>query len=155
MEVGELHLHRHGPAEGSRLLAPGPHIGSHGLDAGFDFLRRGQVAFEGGFGARGFSLAIGDDRPIILAVRDAEIPGGRFAEMLLQKGKRLRSQIRARSNAESLHLCRGGRSDAMELGNRQRRDEVRPHFRGDDKLPIRLALAGRQLGEELVVGDTG
>ena len=155
MEVGELHLHRHGPAEGLRLLAPGPDIGSHGLDAGFDFLRRGQVAFECGFRARGFSLAIGNDRPIVLAVRDAEIPGGRFAEMLLQKGKRLRSQIRARSNAESLHLCRGGRPDAMELGNRQRRDEVRAHFRGDDKLPIRLALAGRQLGEELVVGDTG
>jgi hypothetical protein len=154
-EVGEFRLHRHGPAEGSRILAPDPHIGSHGLDAGFDFLRCGQVAFEGGFRARGFSRAIGDDRPIIFAVRDAEIPSGRFAEVLLQKDKRLRSQIRARSNAESLHLCRGGRPDAMELGNRQRRDEVRPYFRGDDELPIRLALAGRQLGEELVVRDTG
>jgi hypothetical protein len=101
MEVGELHLHRHGPAEGARLLAPGPYIGSHGLDAGLDFLRGGQVAFECGFRTTGFSLAIGDDRPIILAVRDAEIPSGRFAEMLLQKGQRLRSQIRARSNAES------------------------------------------------------
>jgi hypothetical protein len=75
--------------------------------------------------------------------------------MLLQEGKRLRSQIRARVNAEPQHLCRGGGPDAMKLGNRQRRNEVRSHFRGDDKLPIRLALAGRQLGEEFVIGDTG
>jgi hypothetical protein len=116
MEVGELHLHRHGPAEGSRILAPDPHIGSHGLDAGFDFLRCGQVAFEGGFRARGFSRAIGDDRPIILAVRDAEIPSGRFAEVLLQKGKRLRSQIRARSNAEEI-FGREGRYMKLPTGS--------------------------------------
>ena len=129
VKIGELHLHGHSSSEGFRLLAPGPYIGSHGLDARFDFLRRRQVAFEGGFGARGFSRAVGNDRPIVLTVRDTEIPGGRFAEMLLQKGQRLASQIRSGSNAESLHLCRGDWPDAMKLGNRQRRDEVRPHFR--------------------------
>jgi hypothetical protein len=33
-----------------------------------------------------------------LGVRDSEIPGGGFPEMLLQKGERFRSQIRARLN---------------------------------------------------------
>ena len=29
---------------------------------------------EGGLGTRGFALAVGDDRPVVLAVRYAEIP---------------------------------------------------------------------------------
>ena len=41
----------------------------------------------------------------------------------------------------------------MEPGDRQGCDEVRPHLRHDDELAVRLALAGGQLGEELVVGD--
>src|SRR6516165_886533 len=31
----------------------------------------------------------------------------------------------------------------------------RPHFRGDDEQPVRLAVVGSELGEELVVGDSG
>jgi hypothetical protein len=93
VEVGELHLHRQGSAEGAGLLALGPDIIGHGRDAGLDFIRRCQIALEGGLGTGGFSLAIGNHRPIILAVRDGEIPGGRFAKMLLQKGERPRSQI--------------------------------------------------------------
>jgi nucleotidyltransferase/DNA polymerase involved in DNA repair len=34
-EVGKLPLHRHCPAVGSRLLAPGPDVGSHGLDEAY------------------------------------------------------------------------------------------------------------------------
>ena len=96
VEVGELHLHRYGPREGLCLVAPGPDFIGHGFDAGLDFGRRGQVTLEGGLGAGGFARTIGDDRPVVFAVRDAQIPGGVFAEMLLQKGERLRSQIRAR-----------------------------------------------------------
>ena len=151
LKIGELHRHR--SSEGFRILAPG--IGSHGLDACFDFLRRCRVAFKGGFGAGGFSRTVGNDQSIVFTIRDTEISGCRFAKMLLQKDKRLRSQIRSRLNAESLHLCRGDWPDAMKPGNRQRRDEVGPHFRSDDELPIWLALAERQLGEELVVGDPG
>ena len=43
----------------------------------------------------------------------------------------------------------------MEFGDRQRRDEVRSHLGRDDELAIGLALVGRELGEELVVGDAG
>jgi hypothetical protein len=42
---------------------------------------------------------------LVLAVRDSEIPGGGFPEMLLQKGERFRSQIRARLNAQPLRIC--------------------------------------------------
>src|ERR1700732_4607420 len=58
--------------------------------AGLNFGGRGQVALEGSLGAGGFAGAIGNDRPVVFAVRDAEIPGGGFPEMLLQKGQRLR-----------------------------------------------------------------
>ena len=125
LEVGEFYLHRHGPAEGLGLLAPGPDLVGHGLDAGLDFGRSGQVAREGGLGARGFSRTIGNDGPVVLAIGDPEIPRGGFAEMLLQKGKRLRFQIRARFDPEPLHPCGGDGSDAVEPRDRQGRDEVR------------------------------
>ena len=63
------------------------------------------------------------------------------------------SQIRARLDAEPLHPCRRDRADAVKLRDRQRCDEVRAHLGRDDKLAVRLAVAGRELGEELVVGD--
>jgi hypothetical protein len=43
----------------------------------------------------------------------------------------------------------------MKLSDRQGLDEHRAHFRGDDEQPIRLAVVGGELGEELVVGDSG
>ena len=73
--------------------------------------------------------------------------------MLLQKGERLRSQIGARLDPEPLHLCRGDGSDPVKLGDRQGCDEVGAYLGSDDELAVRLALAGRKLGEEFVVGD--
>ena len=60
----------------------------------------------------GFSLSISNDWSVVLAVRDTVIPGGRFAEMLLEKGQRLRPEIRAGPDAEALHPTRGDRPDA-------------------------------------------
>jgi len=74
--------------------------------------------------------------------------------MLLQEGKRFRSQIRPCSNAEPLNFCCGHRPYSGKLGNWQRCNEIRLHGRGDYQLAIRLALPGRQLGKELVVRDT-
>ena len=108
---------------------------------------------EGSLGAGGFARTIGDNGPIVRAVGDAEIPGGGFAEMLLQKGERFRFQIRARLDPEPLHPCRGDGSDPVEPGDRQGCDEVPAHVGSDDELAVRLALTGRELGEELVVGD--
>jgi hypothetical protein len=142
LEVGELRLHRYGPAEGLRLLAPRPDVVSHGLNTGLDFGGRGQVALEGGLGAGGFARTIGDDGPVVLAVRDAEIPGGGFAEMLLQKGERLRSEIRARLYPEPLHPCRGDGSDPVKFGDRQ----------GCEELVVGDARRGRQAN---VLEDAG
>jgi hypothetical protein len=85
---------------------------------------------------------IGDDGPIVLAVRDAEIPGGGFAEMLLQKGERLRSEIRARLYPEPLHPCRGDGSDPVKFGDRQ----------GCEELVVGDARRGRQAN---VLEDAG
>jgi hypothetical protein len=142
-KVRELHLDGHGPAESLRLLAPGPDIIGHGLDARLDFGWLGQIVLEGGLGAGRLSRAVGDDLAVVLAVCDAEIPCGRFAEMLLQERERFRSQIRAGFDPEALHLCGRQGSDAMKLRDRQRRDEGRTHFGRNHILPGRLALAGR------------
>jgi hypothetical protein len=53
----------------------------------------------------------------------------------------------------SITRSRGDGSDPVKFGYRQGCDEVRAHFGGDDELAVWLALAGRELCEELVVGD--
>jgi hypothetical protein len=45
--------------------------------------------------------------------------------------------------------------DAVELADRQGFDEGRALLRRDDELAVGLAVIGRQLGQELVVGDAG
>src|SRR5258706_1848269 len=50
-EIGKFDLRVYGPPERADFLAPGPDIVRHGLYAGFDFSRFGEIAFEGGFGA--------------------------------------------------------------------------------------------------------
>ena len=44
-------------------------------------------------------------------------------------------------------------ADPVEPPDRQVLDEGRAHPRRDDEQPVGLALVGRHLGEELVVGD--
>src|ERR1700738_1952851 len=61
---------------------------------------------------------------LVLAVRDSEIPGGGFPEMLLQKGERFRSQIRARLNAQPLHPCRGACASSLDQEQAGRGDLV-------------------------------
>ena len=154
-KVGEFDLHGDGSAECVRLFAPAPDFVCYSLDAGLDLIGCGEIPREGGLRAGGLTRAVGNDRAIVLAICDAEIPLGRFAKMALQEDERLCPQIRPRLDTELLHLCRGDRSNPVELADRQRRDEVGSHLRRDDELAIRLALAGRELGEELVVGDAG
>ena len=43
----------------------------------------------------------------------------------------------------------------MKFPDRQRRDEVQRRIARNDELTIRLALAGRELGEGFVIGDAG
>ena len=97
-EVGEFDLHGDGSAECVRLFAPGPDFVCYGLDAGLDLIGCGEIPREGGLRAGGLTRAVGNDRAIVFAIRDAEIPLGRFAKMALQEDERLCPQIRARLN---------------------------------------------------------
>ena len=148
MEVGELHLHRHGPAEGSRLLAPGPHIGSHGLDAGFDFLRRGQVAFECTF--RSQRIFAGDrrrpaDHPRRSRSRDTRRPICRNAAAEKPSDFALKSApVRV---AKSRHLCRGGGPDA--------RGDWQPAATSRRKQPPRACSPLRASAEQRNASDFG
>lgn len=65
------------------------------------------------------------------------------------------TQVRAGHDAESFHLGRRRRADAMEFLDRQIGHEVRPGFRGDDGLSVRLVQVARHLRQELAVGDAG
>ena len=99
----------------SSFLAPGPEVVDNGVDAGLNSSRGGQIPLEGGLRTGRLALSIGDDRPVVFAVRDPEITGGGFAELMLQKGRRLPSQIRPRLDAEPLHSCRYDGAEAVEF----------------------------------------
>jgi hypothetical protein len=75
--------------------------------------------------------------------------------MLLQELQGLALEIEPGFYAETRHLLRGGGSDAVKLPDGQALDETRAHFRRDDEQPVRLAVVGSELGEKLVVGDSG
>src|SRR3954449_5592107 len=72
-----------------------------------------------------------------------------------EESQRLRAKVRACSDAEPLHLCGSHWSNSVELSYWQRLDEGGAHLGRDDELPVRLTLTGRELAEELVVGDPG
>ncbi len=61
------------------------------------------------------------------------------------------AQVKAGVDAERLHAGRGHRADTVELAHRQCLHEGRPHARGDDEQAVRLAVVGRELGQELVI----
>jgi len=85
LEIGVLDLHRHGPAKGPRLLAPGPDLIGHRLHASLDVGRLCQVVGEGRFRSRGLARAPRDDRTMVLAIGDGvELRTG-LAEVLLQE----------------------------------------------------------------------
>ncbi len=75
--------------------------------------------------------------------------------MLAEERARLLAQVKARVDAERVHPGRGLRANAVELAHRQPLHESRSHAGRDDEQPVRLAMVGGQLGEELVVGHPG
>ena len=64
-------------------------------------------------------------------------------------------QIATGRNSEFRHLSSRRRPDAVELADRQGLHKGRPHARRDDEQPVRFAMIGCQLGEELVVRNAG
>jgi hypothetical protein len=150
MEVCELHLHRHGSAEGSGILAPGPDVIGHGRDAGLDFIKCCQIAREGGLGAGGFSTTTGRSSfPFAMArYQVADLP-----KCCCRKANGFARRSAPVSIPSRRIFAAVPGSDPVKSGDRQRGYEVRTHLEGDGELAIRLALAGCKLGEELVVGD--
>src|SRR6516225_4264986 len=155
LKVGELDLERHGAAANAGALAVVPYL----VDDLSKRVPRGFVGEEIGgecvLGADGFAYPIGADRPFVDAARGPVIVRAHFPEMLLQELQGLALEIEPGFDAETRHLPRGGGPDAVKLPDRQSLDERRAHFRGDDEQPVRLAVVGSELGEELVVGDSG
>jgi hypothetical protein len=74
--------------------------------------------------------------------------------MLLKKRECLRSQIEACLDPELVHFRSGRRSHAVKFSDRQVFNERRSHLRRDDKEAVGLSVIGRELCQELVVGDS-
>ena len=106
LEVRPFEFHRNRPAATIRFLAPGPNIVGHRDHARFDPNGIKQILREGCLRPRGFSLAVGLNRTIVLAAGDLKVPIACFAEPLLQEGEGSTSQIRACLNAKRVHLGR-------------------------------------------------
>jgi hypothetical protein len=155
LKVGELDLERDGPAANAGALAVVPYL----VDDLSKRVPRGFVGEEIGgervLGADGFAYPIGADGPFVDAARGPVIIGTHLPEMLLQELQGLALEIEPGLDAETRHLPRGGRPDAVKLPDRQGLDERRAHFGGDDEQPVRLAVVGSELGKEFVVGDSG
>ncbi len=125
-EIAVFDLHRYGPPEGLRLLAPGPDLICHRLHASLDLGRMSEVVGEGRFRSRGLAWAVRHDRTVVLAIADGVKPRTRLTEVLLQEGQRLSPQIGACEDAEPVHLVGSHRPHAVEFADWQRGDERQP-----------------------------
>src|SRR5215472_13901082 len=155
LKVGELHLERDGTAASAGALAIAPYLVddlSKRVPCGFI---REEIGGECVLGADGFAYPIGADGTFVDAARGPVIIGAHFPEMLLQELQSVALEIEPGFDAETRHLPRGGGPDAVKLPDRQGLNERRAHFGCDDKQPVRLAVVGSELGEELVIGDSG
>jgi hypothetical protein len=77
-----------------------------------------------------------------------------LTKLLPQEILRLHLEIRASDNPKPVHLRGRHGTHTREPADRECFDEGRTHRRSDNKKPIGLAMVRRELGEELVVGDT-
>ena len=155
LEARPFVFHRDGPAATIRFLTPSPDIVGHRDHARFDPNGINQILREGCLQPRGFSLAVGLNRTIVLAAGDLKVPIARLAEPLLQEGEGLASQIRACLNAKRVHLGRRLRAYAMELCDRKRRHEGLSFVRQDRELAVWFAVIRCDFGEKFVAGNSG
>ena len=105
------------------------------------------------FGSDGFANAIGANRSFIDAASQGIVVGPRLPELLLEEWQGPGPEVASVADPEPLHLVARHRTDPVEPPDRQVLDERRAHPRRDDEQAVGLALVGRHLGEELVVGD--
>lgn len=112
-----------------------------------------EVGRERVLGADRFADAIGPDGAVVDAARNPVVIGTGFAEILLQEGEELIANVEAGPNSERVEFSGSCRSDAVKLSDRQLPDESRSHLRWDDVLPVRFAMIGGELRQELVIGN--
>ena len=133
----------------------GPHLVDERFQGGAGVLDGEEVGAERRLGADRLADAIGEHGPVVDAPGQREVIGAGLPEVLLEEGRRPGSQVSPGEDAEPLHLRPGDGADAVELADRQARHERRPPLRRDDEQAVGLPLVGRDLREELVVGDAG
>src|SRR5215475_15280938 len=98
---------------------------------------------------------IGHHWPVVLGPCKVLEVIPRLAEMGGQKLSRLSSQVEPGIDAELVHFRRSHRPDAMKFADGQLCDEGWPHLWRYDEQAVGLAVVGRQLCNQLVVGDPG
>src|SRR3954453_17858639 len=140
LEVGPFDLHGDRASSPPRLFAPIPNVIRHVEDAGFDTRGLDQILVEGGLRTARLALPAWVDHPMVLAARDAVIPGSRPTEVGLQVLKGPGLQVGAGVDAKVVHLPGSRRTDPVELGYRQNLDERLAVMRLDSELSVGLAL---------------
>ena len=128
-----------------------PHFVEHRLQHRADLVPLRQVAGEGVLRTNGLAYPICLDRSLVVATCHAVVVVRCLTEVPGQEVERLCPQVKTGADAEAVHLGRGHRAHAVELANRQILHEGRPHLRGDDEQPVRFAVIGGELGQELIV----
>ena len=155
LEVGVLYFQRHGPPPRARPLAMLPHLLGQRAQLITHGSQGGQVLEKGVLGADRLADAVGPDRALVHATRDPVVVGATPAELLLQERHALRPQVEPGADAEPVHLGRRHRADGMEPAHIEGLDEGGAAAGRDHEQPVRLAVVGGELGEELVIGHPG
>ena len=114
-----------------------------------------QVLGESRLRSRRLSFSVRLNKPVVPPSCDVVVPNPRLAEVLLQKREGLLSQVRARLDPKRAHLDRRLWPHAVELRHRQGRDKGLCLVGHDRELAIWFAIVRCDLGEELVVGNSG
>ena len=154
LKVSPFDLHRDRPTTTVRFLAPGPDILSHRDHAGLDLNGINQVLRESRLGSRRLSVSVRLNEPVVLTLRDVVVPTPRPCRSAAVERKGFAVASLPRLDPERAHLDRRLWTDAVELRHRQGCNKGLRLVRHDRELAVWLAIVRRDLGEELVAGNS-
>lgn len=117
-----------------------------------EFFLQAQIPLIGCFLTNGFAGAVRFYGTWVFPTGNAVVKSGGLAKMAGEGGQSLRSQISPGIDAQSVHASCCGWTDSVEIADRQVRHKGLTRAGWDDKLTIRFAVVGRQLGQKFVVG---
>ena len=154
-EVGEGDFEGEGVAAEVRLFEPPDEFRGDVVKLDDDGDAVGEVLVEGVFAADGFPLPFRSDGTGVDAPREVVVDVPVLAEVAGEEFERATPQVGSLVDAEGVHLAGGDLADAPEGLDGEAGDEVGGAVGMDGVQPVRLAVVGRYLGEEFVVGDSG